>query len=155
MKAGSEVNFTRVLDAPRTLVFRMWTDPKHFAEWWGPHKFTNPTCELDVRPGGAIRVEMRGPDGKSRWMPGEFREVDAPRRLVFTTISGDPASPSIELLNTITFEEDGKTRTRLSLTVRVLRVAPEMEPYIEGMNAGFTQSLEKLAAHLVAAGDAR
>jgi uncharacterized protein YndB with AHSA1/START domain len=44
---------TRVFDAPRALVFKAWTDPKHVAQWWGPPGFTNPVCELDVRPGGA------------------------------------------------------------------------------------------------------
>ncbi len=48
-----ELVLTRVFDAPRELVFKVWTDPKHVAQWWGPHGFTNPVCELDLRPGGA------------------------------------------------------------------------------------------------------
>jgi uncharacterized protein YndB with AHSA1/START domain len=43
--------FTRVLSAPRRLVFKAWTDPEHVAQWWGPYGFTNPVCEVDVRPG--------------------------------------------------------------------------------------------------------
>ena len=46
-------------------MFKAWTDPKHMAQWWGPHTFTNPVCEMDVRPGGAYRIVMRGPDGAS------------------------------------------------------------------------------------------
>jgi len=70
MAAGSimpneeqQLVLTRVFDAPRELVFKVWTDPKHVARWWGPHRFTNPVCELDLRPGGAILIHMRGPDG--------------------------------------------------------------------------------------------
>ena len=48
-----EFVITRVFDAPRALVWKAWTDPKHMAQWWGPHTFTNPVCEMDVRPGGA------------------------------------------------------------------------------------------------------
>ena len=58
-----EIVLTRVFDAPRELVFKVWTNPKHVALWWGPHGFSNPFCELDLRPGGAILIHMRGPDG--------------------------------------------------------------------------------------------
>ena len=53
---------TRVFVAPRSRVFKAWTDPKHVARWWGPHGFTNAVCELEVRPGGGVRIDMRGPD---------------------------------------------------------------------------------------------
>ncbi|HYT14944.1 MAG TPA: SRPBCC domain-containing protein, partial [Burkholderiales bacterium] len=55
------VVITRVFDAPRELVWRAWTDPRHMAQWWGPQGFTNPVCEMDVRPGGALRIVMRAP----------------------------------------------------------------------------------------------
>ncbi len=54
---------SREFAAPRELVWQAWNDPKHMAQWWGPHQFTNPVCELDVRVGGAYRIVMRGPDG--------------------------------------------------------------------------------------------
>jgi len=46
---------TREFDAPRELVFKAWTDPKHLAQWWGPKGFTNPVCEWDVRPGTNLK----------------------------------------------------------------------------------------------------
>ena len=61
--AEHQLRITRVFDAPREVVFKAWTDPQLLAQWWGPKGFTNPVCELDARPGGAIRVHMRGPDG--------------------------------------------------------------------------------------------
>ncbi len=60
--ARREIIITRMFDAPRALVFKAWTDPRHVARWWGPKGVTNPVCELDVRPGGAIRIDMRGAD---------------------------------------------------------------------------------------------
>ncbi|HXP75753.1 MAG TPA: SRPBCC domain-containing protein, partial [Stellaceae bacterium] len=55
------VVITRVFDAPRTLVFKAWTDAAHLARWWGPKGFTNPVCEVDARPGGGLRIVMRAP----------------------------------------------------------------------------------------------
>src|SRR6266576_3421118 len=66
---------TRVFDAPRELVFKAWTDTKHMAQWWGPNGFTNPVCELDARAGGAIRIDMRAPDGAVYPMKGVFEEI--------------------------------------------------------------------------------
>src|SRR5579872_6853405 len=77
-----ELTITRVFDAPRALVFKAWTDPKHLAQWWGPHTFTNPVCELDVRTGGAFRIVMRGPDGAEHPARGVYGEVKPPERLV-------------------------------------------------------------------------
>jgi uncharacterized protein YndB with AHSA1/START domain len=54
---------TRVFDAPRELVFRAWTNPKHESQWWGPNGFTNTIHEMDVRPGSVWRFVMHGPDG--------------------------------------------------------------------------------------------
>jgi len=56
------LTITRIFDAPRELVFKAWTDPKMLARWWGPHGFTNPVCEVDVRVGGGIRIHMQGPE---------------------------------------------------------------------------------------------
>src|SRR5215208_1788707 len=75
---------TRVFDAPRALVFKAWTDPRHVARWWGPKDFTNPVCEMDVRPGGAITIHMRGPDGVMYPSKGVFHEIVEPERLVFS-----------------------------------------------------------------------
>jgi uncharacterized protein YndB with AHSA1/START domain len=80
-----ELTITRVFDAPRDLVFEAWTDAKHLAKWWGPHHFTNPVCELDVRVGGAIRIDMRGPEGTVYPMTGVLHEIVSPERLVFTS----------------------------------------------------------------------
>src|SRR2546425_12602849 len=82
---GHEVVFTRTFNVPRELMFKVWTDPKHLAQWWGPHGFTNPVCETDLRPGGLIRIHMRGPDGVVHPMAGVYQEIVEPERLVFTS----------------------------------------------------------------------
>ena len=96
-------------------MFKAWTDPKHVAPWWGPHGFTNPVCELDARPGGAIRIHMRGPDGTVYPMTGVYQEIVEPERLVFTSAALDKeGNPLFEVLNTVTFAEQGGKTTQTS-----------------------------------------
>ena len=59
-----EISTTRVFDAPRELVWKVWTEPEHIAKWWGPRGFSTTTEKMDVRPGGEWRHVMHGPDGK-------------------------------------------------------------------------------------------
>src|SRR5579864_4389397 len=86
---GRVMEMTRVFDAPRKVVFAAWTDPKQMAQWWGPTGFTTPVCELDVRPGGAIRIDMRAPDGTIYPMTGVYKEIVPPERIVFTAVALD------------------------------------------------------------------
>jgi uncharacterized protein YndB with AHSA1/START domain len=145
---GQELVLTRVFDAPRELVFKAWTDPKRVAQWWGPRGFSNPVCELDLRPGGAIRIHMRGPDGTVYPMTGVYQELVAPERIVFTSAAlDDKGNPMFEVLTTVTFaEQDGKRKQ--TLRARVIKWTVQAAPYIAGMEAGWTQSLERLAAQV-------
>jgi len=142
---GREFIFKREFDAPRELVYRAWTDPKHLARWWGPRGFTNPVCKWDARPGNAIHVVMRAPNGADYPMGGEFLEVSAPDRLVFTAGALDEKGRMMfEFLHTVTFEEwNGKTR--LTVRSRVAKTSAEANKFIGGFDAGMTQSLERLA----------
>jgi uncharacterized protein YndB with AHSA1/START domain len=143
--ATREVTITRVLDAPRSLVFNAWTDPKQMAQWWGPHGFTNPICELDVRVGGAIRIHMRAPDGTVYPMTGTFREIDPPARLVFLAVAEDHAGTRhLESLTTVTFEEQGG-KTKLTVHAKAVGFSEAAPQMLGGMEAGWTQSLERLA----------
>ena len=141
-----ELVLTRVFDAPRELVFKAWTDPKRVAHWWVPQGFTNPVCELDARPGGAIRIHMRGPDGTVYPMTGVYQEVVEPERLVFTSAALDEKGhPLFEVLTTVTFAEQG-AKTKQILRARVIKSTAQAAPYLAGMEAGWTQSLERLSA---------
>jgi uncharacterized protein YndB with AHSA1/START domain len=146
-----ELVLTRVFDAPRELVFKAWTDPKQVAQWWGPRGFSNPVCELDLRPGGAIRIHMRGPDGTVYPMAGVYNEVVEPERLVFTSAALDAdGKPIFEVLTTVTFAEQG-SKTKQILRARVIKSTGEAAPYLAGMEAGWMQSLERLAESLAKA----
>jgi uncharacterized protein YndB with AHSA1/START domain len=138
-----ELTLTRVLDAPRELVFRMWTDPTHVAKWWGPIGFTNPVCEMDVRPGGALRIVMRAPDGTEYPMIGTFCEVRAPERLVFTSSAVDSdGKPLLDQTTTVTFTEHG-AKTQLSVQTRAVGMVPLAARMLEGMDAGWRQMLDR------------
>jgi uncharacterized protein YndB with AHSA1/START domain len=143
-----ELVLTRLFDAPRELVWKVWTDPKHVARWWRPHGFTNPVCELDVRPGGALRIHMRGPDGTVYPMTGVYQEIVEPERLVFPSAALDgEGDPLFEVLTTVTFAEQGG-KTKQILRARVIKSTAEAAPYLAGMEVGWTQSLERLAQSL-------
>src|SRR5262245_66008274 len=95
--ARRDVTITRELSAPRSRVFQMWTEPGLLAQWWGPQGFTNPACEVDARPGGAIRVHMRAADGVVTPVRGTSRDVAAPEGLVVTPVAEDQAvTPRID-----------------------------------------------------------
>jgi uncharacterized protein YndB with AHSA1/START domain len=139
-----EVLITRVFDAPRELVWKAWTDPKHLAKWWGPHHFTNPICDLDVRPGGRLYIVMCAPDGVEYPMRGVFREIVEPERLVFTAVAEDKEGTALlESLTTVTFAKQGN-KTKLTVQASAVGLAPIAPQMLQGMEAGWTQSLERL-----------
>ena len=123
----------------------MWTDPVHMARWWGPQDFTNPVCELDVRPGGRILIHMRAPNGTVHPMSGTFREVVPPERLVFDAVAEDMAGkPLLEAHTVVTFEDENG-RTRLTVKAHAVGIADVAPQMLAGMEAGWTQSLARLA----------
>jgi uncharacterized protein YndB with AHSA1/START domain len=112
--AGRELVITRIFDAPRTLVFKAWTEPDRAARWWGPRGFTTAYCDMDLRPGGAYRVCMRSREGTEHWQQGVCREVAEPERLVFTFAWEDAqGKPGHETVVTVTFAEHG-AKTKLT-----------------------------------------
>ena len=156
MTATREMKITHIYDFPRELVWQAWTDPKHLAQWWGPKSFTNPTCQVDARPGGKIWIVMRGPKGgdydNDFPMSGTFHEVVAPERLVFTAVAEDKAGdPLLKSHTTVTFESLPGDKTRLTVSAKAEGIAPIAPQMLAGMEVGWTQSLEKLADLLASA----
>lgn len=139
-----EVSFNRLLDAPRSEVYHAWTNPDQLANWWGPRGFTNPITEVDLKQGGALRIVMRGPDGVDYPMSGTFREIAPMQRLSFNTVAEDQQGVhQLEGLTTVTFsDEDGKTR--LIVKSSATSLVPAGEKMLEGMEAGWSQSLDRL-----------
>jgi uncharacterized protein YndB with AHSA1/START domain len=136
---------TRIFDAPRELVFKAWTDPRHLVNWMGPRGFRSTVERSDLRAGGAYRIHMRGPEGDDHWTQGVFREIAEPERLVmagsWADAHGNPTSP--ETVLTITLEEDsGKTRMTLHQAIFGSVTARDEH------RGGWNSSLDRLAEHL-------
>lgn len=152
-QARQELVLTRIIGSPRGMVFKAWTNAEQLARWWGPRAFTNPVCELDVRPGGQIRIDMRGPDGTVYPMEGVFHEIVEPERLVFTStaLEDEHGKPLFEILNTITFE-DFHGITKLTLHARLMtkdfKLTPQVAAALAGMEQGWSESLYRLADEL-------
>lgn len=109
-----EMSFTRLIDAPAEKLFRLWTDPSRMKEWFCPKPWTVSKAELDVRPGGACNITMQGPNGDVMPNPGQYLEIVANRKIVFTdAFTGDwrPKEGAPFMVATVTFEPEGnKTR---------------------------------------------
>jgi uncharacterized protein YndB with AHSA1/START domain len=148
-----ELVITRVFDAPRELVFRAWTDSKHMAQWWGPKNFTNRVEQMDVRLGGAWRIIMCAPDGNEFPAQGVYREIVPPERLAFSNLAVDKdGHVIIDGFTTVTFA-DHNGKTKLTLETRGVAKVAYAANYLKGMEAGWTQSLERLAESLEKASD--
>jgi uncharacterized protein YndB with AHSA1/START domain len=149
-----ELVVTRDFDAPRDLVFAAWTDPRHVAQWWGPQGWTTPLCEIDLRPGGVWRYGMRSAAGQESWSEAVYREIDPPRRLVYTDTFTDAAGHPVEgmprMLVTVTFEALGEHegQTRLTIRTRVASPAERQALLDMGIVEGMGETLDRLAAHL-------
>ena len=144
--AELELVITRILDAPRELVFKAWTEPDRVIRWWGPRGFTTAHYELDFRPDGAYRVCMRSPEGTEHWQRGVCREVVEPERLVFTFAWEDSeGKPGHETVVTVTLAEFG-AKTKLTLHQAVFETVTARDLH----QGGWASALECLAEYLAA-----
>jgi uncharacterized protein YndB with AHSA1/START domain len=140
---------TRMYAAPPSVVFKAWTDPIELAQWWGPKGFTNSVCEIDPRVGGRWRIVMRAPDGAEYPCGGVYREIVEPNRLVFTNVAVDKNGQAIiNGLTTVEFEEVGGG-TKLTLRTAGTALVQYAAAYLKGMDAGWSQSLDRLAEQLL------
>ena len=160
-RSAQEFAITRVLDAPRKLVFDAWSKPEHLARWWGPKGFTVKIETLEFRPGGRFHYSMAMPNGTLMWGLIVYREIAAPERIVFINsfsdaeggIGANPWNPDWpkEVLNTITFAEAaGKTTVSLrggpiNATEAQWKTYADNHPSMQG---GFTGTFDVLAEYL-------
>jgi uncharacterized protein YndB with AHSA1/START domain len=144
-----DVVITRVVAAPRAVVFDAWTNPRHVPRWMtGPEGWTMPVCEIDLRPGGKWHFVWRKSDGSEMDMTGTYREVVPPERLVHTESWG-PEWP--ETTNTLVLEESAG-HTTITLTVRYPSREARDAALKTGMKDGMDQSyanLDRLLGTLV------
>lgn len=145
-----EILISRTFDAPRALVFAAWTDPVQLTQWWGPAGFTTPVCEVDVRPGGRMHIVMRDPSGADYPMIGVFREVVPSERIVFTWQALDAGGNTLlDGTTTVTFSEEGGSTT-ITVEASADGMTAAAGAALGGMQAGWTQTLERLEAFVAA-----
>ena len=153
---------SRVLDAPRGLVWECFTDPERMKQWWGPKGVKILKSQMDLRPGGIYHYAMQTPDGKVMWGKFTYREITPPDRIVFINSFSDeaggvtrhPMAPGwpLQMLSTFTFEDapGGKTK----FTVRWMpheATAEEQQTFEAGrtsMTQGWGGTLDQLEAYL-------
>ncbi len=138
---GRRFTIVRTFDAPRSEVWRAWTDPTMAAAWWHPAGMRTPpeSVTIDLRPGGSFKYTMIGPDGDEHLAIGSYLEVREPDRLAFTwRIAGDePAEApviTVDLADTV----DGCTE----MTFHVDGVAGRRGD--EGVYDGWTEAFDNL-----------
>lgn len=139
----NEIITTREFDAARDRVFEAWTNPDQLAKWWGPNGFTNTFHEFDMRPGGAWRFVMHGPDGKDYSNHSQFVEIAPLERIVFDHLSGH------QFRVTASFEEldGGGTRVTFSQRFKIAAEFEEAKPYCV---PGNEQNMDRLGEILAA-----
>jgi uncharacterized protein YndB with AHSA1/START domain len=161
---------SRVYDAPRDRVWKAWTEAERLKKWWGPAGFKVHTCKVDLRPGGFFHYGMTAPDGSDMWGKMAYREIEAPKKLVFINSFSDPKGGvtrhpwhqtwPLELLTTITFDElgsnpkehgAGKTKVTVHWVPADGSSELECKTFDEGrasMNQGWGGTLGQLTNHL-------
>lgn len=150
-KKENALVITRTFDAPRSTVWKAWTEPKSIKQWWGPLPFTCPVAKNDLKVGGKYLYAMRSPDKKDYWSTGNYLEIVPESKIVatdsFANKNGEVVSPEVygmpkdmprELLLTVTFEDEGTSKTKL--TIRQAGMPKSMEG---DARVGWTTSLDK------------
>ncbi len=158
---SKEFVIERMFDAPRDLVWKVFTERDHLMNWWGPKGFKMIVGDLDLKPGGVFHYGMQAPDGSEMWGKWVFREIVKPERLVFISSFSDkdggltrhPMAPTwpIQMLGTTTLTEQGG-KTLLINRVVALNATNEERAMFEGsfdsMTQGFGGTWDQLAAYL-------
>ncbi|MFA5853478.1 MAG: SRPBCC domain-containing protein [Patescibacteria group bacterium] len=139
---------TRVIGATRKRVWQAFTDPEHISEWWGPNGFTTETETMDVRPGGAWRSVMRGPDGETYPNHFTYKEVVEPERLVYAHGDFQVGETWYKgFTSEVMFEEEGR-KTKVTLRA-VFASEEELEKQkMLGADEGGAQTLARLDSYL-------
>ena len=151
LPSDQEILITRTFEAPRDLVWQMWTKAEHLQQWWGPAGWTLPVCELDFRPGGTWFYCMQGPDGMQSCGKATYIEIEAPARIVYEDAFADAEGHLLADMPvghiTLKFVEADHKTTVIS-TVRYPTKADRDKVIEMGMEAGIDQTLNRLEAYL-------
>jgi uncharacterized protein YndB with AHSA1/START domain len=135
----------RVFEAPVERVFELLTDPTELTKWWGPHGFSTPKVQIDLRVGGSYRFTMKPPEGEAFHLSGEFLEIQAPSGLRFTFGWDEPVPDDRETVVELALDSLGG-RTKVTLTQGEFATAERLELH----RGGWADSFDKLNAVLEA-----
>ncbi len=133
----------RVFEARATRVFRLLTEPTELGKWWGPHGFSTPEVEIDLRVGGGYRFTMQPPEGEAFHLSGEFLEIQPPFGLRFTFRWDEPMPDDRETVVELSLHSLGD-RTKVTLTQEEFATDERLELH----RGGWADSFEKLDALL-------
>lgn len=143
-----EIVITRTFNAPRPLVWKVWTDPEHLRQWWGPFGPDHTNCDIDFRVGGAFNMTMKARDGNTYPVKAEFIEIVAPERIVY---EGAPDAPTAcgaglppRARVTVLFEAL-REKTRLTIDTRFPDMGALIAANEAGYQDGWTQTLDALS----------
>jgi uncharacterized protein YndB with AHSA1/START domain len=139
---------TRVFDAPAGRVFGLLTEPTALVKWWGPHGFSTPEVQIDLRVGGTYRFTMQPPEGEVFHLSGEFLEIQAPYALSYTFRWDEPVPDDRETVVELSLDSLGE-RTKVTMTQAEFATNERLDLH----RGGWADSFEKLDA-LVKAEDA-
>ena len=144
----NELVISRVLDAPREMLWRAWTDPGILPRWFCPPPWGVSHAELDVRPGGANLVVMRGPEGQEMPNRGVYLEVVENERLVLTDayVTAWEPSPKPFMTVILTFEDAGPGRTLYTARVRHWTAEDRQAHEAMGFHTGWGVATDQLEA---------
>ena len=152
--ADDAVVIERTFDVPVELIWQMWTDPEHFASWYGPNGFTVPVAEMDVRVGGKRRVCMASPDGSMKmWTTGEYTEIVPDERLVYTESMADEDG-NVILPSTMGMPDGYPVTTEVTVRLEDLGGRTRMVmthagvPADSGASGGWEQAFAKMSDHI-------
>jgi uncharacterized protein YndB with AHSA1/START domain len=135
---------SRLVSAPRSLVWRVMTDPTQLTHWWGPNGFSSTIHEYDFRVGGSWRMTMHGPDGTDYPNHSVFRKI-VPQEFFSYQHGSSKNHPNGFLASITLSDEAGKTRVKLHMVIDSLEELERIRPYAV---PGGEQTLARLDAHL-------
>lgn len=142
-----DLTLKRFFNAPKKMVFSAWTDAEKLKKWWGPTGFSTPVARIDARPGGEFYSEMEGLEGSRHPMTARFTEVMPHDMLAFTFEAVVDNQVALKGLTTVTFA-DQDAGTLLTMTTRAEGQMAIAEQMLAGMEAGWSQSFDKMAEAL-------
>jgi uncharacterized protein YndB with AHSA1/START domain len=148
-ESDREVIITRDFDAPARLLFAAYSKPEHIMQWFGPKGWPVTLCEMDFRVGGKFRFAMTGPSGKQNTpFGGEYLEIVPNAKIVYD--NGFETKGAGRMVVTVTFDEIGGGKTRLTIHTVFESVAMRHSHVSRGFEQGTNSGLDQLA-ELVAA----